>query len=164
MSTVARAAYRALAVLFLVGVVAEFFLAGLGVFRTMLAATPAGSALTTVAFDAHFHPHLVLGDLLFGVSLLLLVAALLARLGRPDVLTAGGLFVLLCVQATFAFTGPAAVRALHPTLALAVLGAGVGITLRAFRPAEPSGDRDAVTCDRRMAAAGRDGAPIRDDS
>ena len=137
MTTVARAVYRYLAALFLAGVVAEFFLAGLGVFRTMLGATAVGTTLTRAAFDHSFQPHLLLGDLLFGAGLLLLVVALLARLGRREVLTALGLLILLAVQATFAFTGPAAVRALHPLLALLVLGTAAAINVRAFRAGPP---------------------------
>jgi len=133
LSAVVRVVYRFLAALFLAGVVLEFFLAGLGVFRTQLDATAAGTTLTKTMFDHSFEPHLMLGDILFGVSLLLLVAALLARIGRRGVLTALGLLVLLALQATFAFAGPAGVRALHPVLALLVLGTAASITFRAFR-------------------------------
>ena len=45
MRSVARTAYSYLASLFLVGVIIEFFLAGLGVFRTQAAATKAGTKI-----------------------------------------------------------------------------------------------------------------------
>ncbi len=125
--------YRALAVLFLLGVVIEFFFAGVGVFRTQLEATTAGTMLTKSGFERNFHLHLLLGDSLFGLSLLLIVAATLARVGRRDILNTVGLFALLAVQATFAFTGSADLRALHPTLALLVLGAAVHLALHAVR-------------------------------
>ena len=126
--------YRGLTALFFAGVVVEFFFAGLGVFRTQHDATTAGTMLTKSTFEHDFNPHLLLGDILFGISLLLIVAALVAGLGRRDVLITVGLFALLAVQATFAFSGPADLRALHPVLALLVLGAAVILPLRAFRP------------------------------
>ena len=64
MRSVARTGYRYLATLFLVGVIVEFFLAGLGVFRTQAAATKAGTTLTTSAFKHSFESHLVVGDIL----------------------------------------------------------------------------------------------------
>jgi hypothetical protein len=125
--------YRGLTVLFFAGVVVEFFFAGLGVFYTQRDATTTGTLLTQSTFEHNFNPHLLLGDILFGISLLLIVAALAAGLGRRAVLIAVGLFGLLAVQATFAFSGPADLRALHPVLALLILGAAVALPLRAFR-------------------------------
>jgi hypothetical protein len=129
----AVAVYRWVAVLFLAGVVAEFFLAGLGVFRTQHEATKAGSVLTKTGFDHNFDPHLVLGDVLFAVGLVLCVTVFAAGVGRRARLTSVALFVLLVVQAALAFAGPAAVRALHPVLGLLVLGAAAHIALSARR-------------------------------
>ena len=77
MTSVARTAYRYLASLFLVGVIIEFFLAGLGVFRTQAAATKAGTTLTTAAFNHSFGAHEVVGSALGVVSLALVGCAFL---------------------------------------------------------------------------------------
>ena len=69
MRSVARTAYRCHASLFLVGVIAEFFLAELDVFRTQTTATRAGATLTTAASDHRFEPHPALGDTAPGVLL-----------------------------------------------------------------------------------------------
>ncbi len=122
-----RAGYRALAWLFLAGVVVEFFLAGLGVFHTERDATKAGTNLTKTGFDHLFNSHLVLGDILFAVSLGLVLAAAAGRIGRRGVLTTIGLLLLLTVQATFASAGPPVVRALHPLVGLLILGTAVHI-------------------------------------
>ena len=137
----ALASYRWVAVLFLAGVVVEFFLAGLGVFRTQHEATKAGSILTKSGFNHSFDPHLVLGDVLFAVGLVLCVAAFAARIGRKARLTSGALFVLLVVQAALAFAGPAAVRALHPVLGLLVLCAAVHCPQRPPRRGNPRSKR-----------------------
>jgi Family of unknown function (DUF6220) len=135
--SVARTAYRYLALLFLLGVIAEFFLAGLGVFRTQHVATKAGTTLTTAAFNHSFDPHLVLGDALLALSLVLCVAAFASRMGRRAQWTAVALFVVLGVQAMLAFAGPAAVRALHPVLGLLVVGAAIQIAMNARRGQVP---------------------------
>jgi hypothetical protein len=121
-------AYRWLAALFFAGVVAEFFLAGLGVFRTQDVATTPGTTLTRASFDHSFGPHIVLGDVLALISLALFVVVLVARPGRRVLLTTLAVLVLIAVQATLADAGPPAVRALHPVLGLLVLGA-VGYAL-----------------------------------
>jgi Family of unknown function (DUF6220) len=121
MTALARAAYPYLVLIFLTGLVAEFFLAGLGVFDTQHAATVGGTTLTKTRFDQYFGPHLVLGDVLFLVSLAVIAATLLGRMSRRTRLIALGVLVLLIVQASLAFAGPAGVRALHPLLALFVL-------------------------------------------
>jgi Family of unknown function (DUF6220) len=116
-------AYRWLAALLLAGVVTEFFLAGLGVFRTQHAATTAGTTLTRASFDHSFGPHVALGDVLALISLALVVVVLVARPARRLLLTTLAALVLIAVQATLADAGPPAVRALHPVLGLLVLGA-----------------------------------------
>ena len=138
MTSVARIIYRFLAALFLAGVVLEFFLAGLGVFRTQIDATGTAPALNKSTFDHNFHPHLMLGDVLFFVSIILLIVAFVAHIGRGGVLMTAGLLVLLIVQATVAFKGPAEMRALHPVLGLLVLGVAVRISARRLSDRERS--------------------------
>jgi hypothetical protein len=131
MSNVARTLYLYAAGLFLVGVVVEFFLAGLGVFGLQSDATDAGTTLTDASFVQRFDPHLMFGDVLFGVSLILILVALVARLDRRTILMTLGLFVLMSVQATFAFAGVPAVRALHAVLGVAIFGAAAYIFVQA---------------------------------
>ncbi len=123
MTALARRAYPYLVLVFLTGLVAEFFLAGLGVFDTQHEAATSGTTLTKARFDQYFGPHLVLGDVLFVLSLAVIAATLLGRMSHRTRLTALGVLALLIVQASLAFAGPAGVRALHPLLALFVLAA-----------------------------------------
>lgn len=122
-TALARRAYLYLVLAFLIGLAAEFFLAGLGVFKTQQDATASGTNLTKARFDQHFGAHLVLGDILFLLGLAVVVASLLARMSRRTQLVAAGMFALLVIQASLAFAGPAGVRALHPLLALFVVAA-----------------------------------------
>ena len=131
MSNVARTLYLYVAGLFLVGVVVEFFLAGLAVFGLQSDATDAGTTLTDASFVSRFDPHLILGDIMFGVSLVLILVALAARLDRRAILTTVGLFALMSIQATFAFAGAPAVRALHAALGVAIFGAAAYIVMQA---------------------------------
>jgi hypothetical protein len=131
MSNVARTLYQYVAGLFLVGVVVEFFLAGLGVFGLQSDATDAGTTLTDASFVQRFDPHLMFGDVLFGVSLVLSLVALAARLDRRTILTTVGLFALMSIQATFAFAGAPAVRALHAALGVAIFGAAAYVFVQA---------------------------------
>ena len=123
MTALARQAYPHLVLVFLTGLVVEFFLAGLGVFATQHDATASGTTLTRTRFDQHFGPHLVLGDVLFLLSLTVIAATLLGRMSRRTRLIALGVLALLIVQASLAFAGLTGVRALHPLLALFVLAA-----------------------------------------
>ncbi len=124
-TALARRAYPWLVLVFLAGLVAEFFLAGLGVFATQRDAATSGTTLTKTRFDQYFGPHLVLGDVLFLLSFAVIAATLFGRMSRRTRLIALGLLAVLVVQASLAFVGPAGVRALHPLLALLVLAAAV---------------------------------------
>jgi hypothetical protein len=132
--SVARTAYRYLASLFLVGVIIEFFLAGLGVFRTQAAATKAGTTLTTAAFNHSFGAHEAVGSALGAVSLALVGCAVAARIGRRGLIVIFGLLLIVLVQAALAYSGPSWVRALHPVLGLVVLGAAGHVAYRAWQP------------------------------
>jgi hypothetical protein len=132
----ARAAFRYLLTLFIVGVAVQFFLAGLGAFRTQHA-TDHGSVGDT-QFGDFFHPHVVLGDILLIVAVLVFLAALLARAGRARVLPALALPILVELQFVFANNGPAWFRALHVLNAFAIAGiAGsqTGLVWRDYRTA-----------------------------
>jgi hypothetical protein len=103
---VARA-HRGLAILFQIGVVVQFFLAGLGAFGAE-------------SYDAHKG----LGNALGAVGLVLLI---LAAVGRREALQASAvLFVLLIVQAILGSAGRdvGVLGGLHPLNALLILGVG----------------------------------------
>lgn len=123
MRDTARTVCRWLAALFLSGVVVQFFLAGLGVFRTEQEAASAGAGFTKTGFDHAFGPHIVLGDVLGIISIALVAAAMVARPGRRALLATLAVLLLVIIQAAVADAGPLAVRALHPVVGLGVLGA-----------------------------------------
>lgn len=131
MSNLARRLYLYVAGLFLAGVVAEFFLAGLGVFGLQSDATAAGTTLTDRSFVHNFDAHLAFGDVLFAASLVLILVGLAARLDRRTILTLVGLFALMSVQATFAFVGTPAVRALHAALGVGIVGVAAYVVVQA---------------------------------
>lgn len=103
----ARQAYLGLGILFNVGVVVQFFLAGLGIFGA-----------------ESFAAHRDLGNVLHLATVLLLILALVGRIGRRDVLLTLGLVVLVTVQIALPDTRDDApgIAAFHPVLALAILG------------------------------------------
>jgi hypothetical protein len=112
---VARAAHRYLLTLFIVGVAVQFFLAGLGVFRVQKGATDS-------RFESVFGPHRTLGNVLFIIGLLVLLAAIVARLGRVPVLAMLALPILVFLQSVFANNGPSWFRALHVLNAFVIAG------------------------------------------
>lgn len=118
--------HRVVLSVFTLGVIIEFFLAGLGVFRVQHGASDA-------RFDHVFGPHRALGNVLFIIALLVLVAAIVARLGRVRVLISLLLPLLVFVQSILANNGPSWVRALHPVVAVLVLGLAGSFTGRLWR-------------------------------
>ncbi len=141
MKAAAFSAYRIVMAIFAVGVVVQFFLAGLGAFRTQHDATKSGTLLTEDRFDNHFDPHIALGDLLLLVGLLAFVIALLARLDRRVALLTLLLPVLVFVQSVLANAGPSGFRALHPVNGLIILGVSGQLAHRAWRTGRaPAGE------------------------
>ena len=107
MRSVVRTIHLLVAALLVVGLVAQVFLAGLGVF----------------AGPAAFATHRDFGFLLTAVPILLLVLGLLGRLGRrPNLLAAlvFGQFILQSVFVAFRADMPA-IAALHPVNAFLML-------------------------------------------
>ena len=106
------------AILWAVLVVLQVFFAGLGIFGA-------------TSFDTHKS----FGNMLHGLSALLLVAAIVGpRTGR-DIGMAAGLVVLLTVQiglVSFRDDAPG-LAALHPVLALAAMGLAVHMGIHALR-------------------------------
>jgi predicted transporter len=121
-----RSVHRVVLSVFTLGVIVQFFLAGLGVFRVQHGASDA-------RFDHVFGPHRTLGNVLFIVGLLVLVAAIVARLGRTGVLISLVLPLLVFVQSILANSGPSWVRALHPVVAVLILALAGSFTGRLWR-------------------------------
>jgi hypothetical protein len=114
------AVHRWLLTIFIVGVAVQFFLAGLGVFKTQRQ-TEHGTVGDS-QFSDYFDPHRTLGNILFIVGVLVFLAALLARLGRSRVLIMLALPVLVFLQSVFAGGGPSWFRALHVLNAFVIAG------------------------------------------
>jgi uncharacterized protein DUF6220 len=121
-----RAVHRVILSVFTLGVVVQFFLAGLGVFRVQHGASDA-------RFDHVFGPHRALGNVLFIVALLVLLAALFGRLGRGQVLLGLVLSLLVFLQSVLANNGPSWVRAVHPVVAVLILALAGSFTGRLWR-------------------------------
>jgi len=113
--------YRYLTALFVLDVVAQFFLAGAGVFS----AGPGTAARDSNALD----PHRFNGSVVMVLALLLLIAALVARNGRWK--WALALLVLTAAQPLLAIAGAAG--GLHVLNAVLILGIGVMLAYRAWR-------------------------------
>ena len=118
--------HRVLLSVFTLGVIGQFFLAGLGVFRVQ-------DGASSSHFDHVWGPHRTLGNVLFIVGLLVLVAAIVARLGRTRVLLSLVLPLLVFVQSVLANNGPSWVRAFHPVVAVIILALAGQFTGRLWR-------------------------------
>lgn len=124
--------YRILITLFAVAVVVEFFLAGLGIFRTM---PEEDAAVAHETFEDKFEAHTGLGELLTGTSVLLLLVILAAWTGPRSIGATFGLAVLTIVQMILAGTGEDApvAGAFHAINALLILGLSSFLAWRAWR-------------------------------
>jgi len=128
---VRAAAFKYLLTLFLIGVAVQFFLAGLGVFRTQHASDH--GTVGDKQFGDFFHAHVVLGNILLVIGILVFLAALAARLGRRWALPMLALPVLVELQFVFANNGPSWFRALHVLNAFAIAGIAGAHTGLAWR-------------------------------
>ena len=128
MRAAATQLYRLGIAVFFAGVVVQFFLAGLGVFRTQ---HDAGR------FTHNFAEHRALGNVLLIVGIVVLVFAFLGRLGRERITIALWLPVLVLIQSILANAGPSWVRAIHPVVAIGIFALSGLLTHRAWakRPA-----------------------------
>ncbi len=115
MNNVFAKIHGALSILTLVAVILQFFLAGLGVFG----AEP---------YDAHTTN----GYLIAVSALLLLLLALVGRLGRERTGTSAGLLVLIFIQIALIESKKPWVEALHPLVALLILGASFRLAMRGW--------------------------------
>jgi len=111
--TQARVLFYGLTVLFLLGVVVQFFLAGLNVFG--------GSSIES---------HRVLGFILAAAALLLIILALVGRLPRKTVLLVVLLLGLTIFQSVLVNVDIDEVGALHPVNALVIAFVAYGLMQR----------------------------------
>jgi len=112
----ANTVFAYLAALLLLGVIAQFFLAGLGTFDL--------HAQTLEKSDS-FEPHEALGHILAGVALLMLIASLVARTSKFAIWGSVALVVLIeVVQVVLAANGEdhAWVGGLHALDGVVILG------------------------------------------
>lgn len=118
MQAVISKIHGGLAWITLAAVVAQFFLAGLGVFGA-----------------ESFAPHKALGNTIGAASLILLLLALAGRLGRARIGLSAALFGLMIVQMLLVSSLVSSqpwVEALHPVNALLILGASAQLARRGF--------------------------------
>jgi hypothetical protein len=125
--TVAGAVYRWLIAFFVLAVVAEFFLAGAGVFGEKVG--------VQLADQKSFDPHRALGFALVVASLMLLLVCLLWWSERIWLMATFLLVALAVVQSVLASAGENHrwVGALHPVNAIAILGLSSLLAHRAWR-------------------------------
>jgi hypothetical protein len=117
-----RMIYRYWVAILFLGIIVQFFLAGLGVFDVIGAADE--TAQDTEAIEDAFSPHGALGFFLFLGGVLLFLLSLGARLGRNRVLLSLAVPLLIVVQGFLAGGGEeaAAIGGLHPVNGLIILG------------------------------------------
>jgi hypothetical protein len=106
--------FAALSWIVFAAVVTQFFFAGLGIFGA-----------------SDFRAHRINGSLLVPASLVLLLIALIGRLGGVRIGLAGLLLVLTVVQ-NLLVRGPSLVAALHPLNAVAILLVSLDLARRAL--------------------------------
>ena len=116
----ARAAFKYLLSLFLVGVAVQFFLAGLGAFKVQHA-TDHGTVGDS-QFANYFDPHRANGNALLILGIVVFLAAVAGRMGRRWILPALALPILVELQFVFANNGPSWFRALHVLNAFVIAG------------------------------------------
>lgn len=128
----AAAIYKYLIALFVIAVVVQIFLAGLGIFRAL---PEEGESVTSASFEDKFEPHAALGFFLLLGSLLLLILILIAWTGPKSIWATAGLFLLLIVQMILVWFSEDApgISALHPVNAVVILGLSAFLASRAWR-------------------------------
>lgn len=128
-----QAVYRYWSAIVALVVVVQVGLAGYGAFYA--ANKVEGGTIDEDTFSDGFGLHAGIGYLVVLAGLVLLVIALLARVGRPGVLRAAGLVGLLVLQvllAWFGFEVPA-IGFFHPVNALLIFGLSGSIAWSAWR-------------------------------
>ena len=133
-----RMFFRWWMLLMVAAIVLQIGFAGYGAFDT--ADKVSNGTVDEQSFEDSFGAHAGFGYLVVLGGLLTFIFALAARVGRPRVLLALGIFGLLILQVLLAWTGgavPAVFGALHPLNAFVILGATVALAVRMWREPEP---------------------------
>ncbi len=141
MRVLSRRLYPLLAALYLTGVVAQFFLAGMAFFSVLEDASHGGGSLTVAAIDDMLRSHFQLGSILDLAPLVLITVALIGRLGGRTVRIAVSILALVWVQTAFSALGPPGVRAVHVVLGLVLLVVAAYATWDALHPADHPADQ-----------------------
>src|SRR6266851_3241708 len=129
-----RAAFKALTSLLFVAVVAQVGFAGYGAFNAIDKADK-GKTVTKKTIENGFDPHGIVGTLVLALMLLLLLTALIGRLGPLYAKWTTGLFVLGLLQMLFAYVGTKSAPVggfLHGISALAIYAAVALLAHRAW--------------------------------
>jgi hypothetical protein len=116
-----RDAFRYLTSVLFAAIVVQVALAGWGAFNAVDKSDDDGS-ISKHGVEHGFAAHAILGTLIVVVMLILLLVAVIGRLGRPWLQLSGGLFLLGLLQLVFAALGDAvaALGFLHAVNALAI--------------------------------------------
>jgi len=116
-----RMIYRYWAAILFLGLIVQFFLAGLGVFDVLEAADETAQDVESI--EDSFSPHAALGFFLFLGGVLLFLLSLGARLGRNRILLSLAVPLLIIVQGFLAGGGEEApaIGGLHPVNGLIIL-------------------------------------------
>ena len=128
-----RDAFRYLTSVLFVAIVVQVALAGYGAFNAVDKSHDDGS-ISKHGVEHGFNAHAALGTIIVAAMLLLLLVAVIGRLGRPWLQFSGGLFALGILQIVFAGLGDAvaALGFLHAVNALAIYAVSALLAHRAW--------------------------------
>ena len=124
MTTMVRSLHSLAAWLLAASVIVQAFLAGI--------------AMLQLGGDGDFSTHIGVGYSVPGLlALIVLLTALVARLGRTQILLSGGLIVLYIIQTSLPLfaEGSPLIAALHPANAFLLFGAAIYVARRQTRSA-----------------------------
>ena len=129
-----RAVYRYWAAIVFLAVVVQVGFAGYGAFDVAGTTSDGGTVDEDAVMDS-FEPHLILGYLIVLATLLLLVFAFAARIGRPRLVRTAALFGLLILQVLLAWFGyeVPVIGFFHPVNALLIFGLSGSIAWSEWR-------------------------------
>jgi hypothetical protein len=133
-----RAIYKYLSALFVVAILAQIGAAGYGAFYVSNKLGDEGDVLAHKGFEDGWNTHVGLGWTIAYASIILLILALIARVGRPRIWFALALTLAVVIQVMLAFLGESVpgLGFLHPLNALVVLSlAGLVAHLAWRKPA-----------------------------
>jgi hypothetical protein len=135
MASSLRAVYRVWTSILFLAVLLQIGAAGYGAFYADQKVSSGSDLLTKKQFDHGFNFHDGFGYLIFVGSVLLVLLALAARLGRKSVLLALAVALLVIVQIALAIAAEStpAIGVLHPLNAVVLAGFTGMLTHRAWR-------------------------------